>query len=313
MKFVIITIFSTILSIASVSGESLSPKKPLIKHEVQFNNHPFAVYEKRAAQPENVIVLIHGRTISALPNFDLHVGSKNKSFMDALVESGFNVYAIDLRGFGNTPRDQSGWNTPEKAASDVKEFLKWVANRHPQNSKPSLFGYSLGSLVSHLVVQKSPELVSDLILFGHPISYLNKIKQRSKDDDQAPVKHLRKPNSVEWSSDGFILESTTQAVIDAYVVACLKADPVLVDWDQIQQWRQLDPAKVSTSTLLINGIHDPHAPVETLSPFFKKIKSADKAWVIISKCGHNVHLEDGATRLVNGVVNFIRRKQRSPR
>ena len=105
-----------------MSGESLSPKKPLIKHEVQFNNHPFAVYEERAAQPANVIVLIHGRTISALTNFDLHVGSKNKSFMDALVESGFNVYAIDLRGFGNTPRDQSGWNTPKKRLVMSKNF-----------------------------------------------------------------------------------------------------------------------------------------------------------------------------------------------
>lgn len=112
MKPVIIIIFSTILCIASVIGESLPPKKPLIKHKIQFNNHPFAVYEKRAAQPANVIVLIHGRTISALPNFDLQVGSKNKSFMDSLVASGFNVYAINLRGFGNTPRDQSGWNTP---------------------------------------------------------------------------------------------------------------------------------------------------------------------------------------------------------
>lgn len=313
MRPFLITIFSTILSIASVSGESPPPKKPLIKHEVQFNSHPFAVYEKREAQTANVIVLVHGRTISALPNFDLQVGPKNRSFMDALVASGFNVYAIDLRGFGNTPRDKSGWNTPKKAASDVTEFLKWVAKRYPQNSKPSLFGYSLGSLVSHLVVQKSPELVSELILFGHPISYLNKIKPRSPDDDQAAVKPLRKPNSVEWSSDGFISESTTQAVIDAYVAACLKADPVLVDWDQTHQWRQLDPAKISTPTLLINGIHDPYAPVETLSPFFKQIKSADKSWVIIPKFGHNVHLEDGATRLVNGVVNFIRRNQRMPR
>ena len=69
------------------------------------------------------------------------------------------------------------------------------------------------------------------------------------------------------------------------------------------------PKKINTPTLLINGAHDPYAPVDQLAPFFSRIKSPDKAWIVISKSGHNVHIENEAARLVNGVVNFIRRNR----
>ena len=83
----------------------------MIRHNVELNGHPFAIYEKRADASAKIIVLIHGKTISALPNFDLQHDSKNISLMDAFVAKGFTIYAIDLRGFGNTPRDDTGWIT----------------------------------------------------------------------------------------------------------------------------------------------------------------------------------------------------------
>lgn len=304
----ILAIILTSLCVNAVYAASPA-SKALIQHRVELNDHAFAVYEKRAEKTEDVLVLIHGRTISALPNFDLQLESKNISFMDAFVARGFTVYAIDLRGFGNTPRDKTGWNTPEKAAGDVAKLLEWVAARHPKKNKLSLFGYSLGSLHSQLIVQKNPELVSEVILFGYPISSLNNINQDAIRADKALVDPPRKSNSVEWSSDGFMTGQTPKAVIDAYVSACLKHDPVLVDWKRIDQWQQLDPKKINTPTLLINGVHDPYAPVDQLAPFFSRIKSPDKAWIVISKSGHNVHIENEAARLVNGVVNFIRRNR----
>lgn len=43
--------------------------------------------------------------------------------------------------------------------------------------------------------------------------------------------------------------------------------------------------------------------------FFSGIKSTDKSWVVIPESGHNLHVENGAARLVASVVNFIRRNQ----
>ena len=283
-------------------------RQPLIRHNVELNGHSFAIYEKRADASAEIIVLIHGKTISALPNFDLQHDSKNISLMDAFVAKGFTTYAIDLRGFGNTPRDDTGWITPNKAASDVIQLLEWIATRHP-NRKPALFGYSQGAKVSHLVVQKKPSLVANLILFGHPVAIPAIAASLNGKSFNKTSKPPRKPNTVEWSSDGFIAESVSPKVIDLYVSACLKMDSVLVDWNRVGQWSQLQPQAIEVPTLLISGEHDPYAPAEKHATFFKNIGCPDKAWVIIANSGHNAHVENTAPRLVNGMVNFLRRNR----
>ena len=310
MKHLLITTIAAVLFANSVCAELITakiPRKLLISHKLKINDHTFAVYEKKADSPSDIILFVHGRTISSLPNFNLQIESKNVSVMDAFVAKGFTVYAIDLRGFGNTPRDDSGWITPNKASSDVIKMLEWITARHPKNKKPALFGYSLGSLVSQLVVQQKPNLVSELVLFGYPIRYLDKIDASAIKKDKTIINPPRKPNTVEWSSDGFITSSITQEVIDGYVSACLSLDSTLADWNNIAQWNQLDPLAITAPTLLINGEHDPYAPADKLASFFSKIGNPDKTWVVITKSGHNGHIEDSAARLVNGIVNFVRR------
>jgi len=310
MKHLLITTIAAVLFTNSVCAELITakiPRKLLISHKLKINDHTFAVYEKKADSPSDIILFVHGRTISSLPNFNLQIESKNVSVMDAFVAKGFTVYAIDLRGFGNTPRDDSGWITPNKASSDVIKMLEWITARHPKNKKPALFGYSLGSLVSQLVVQQKPNLVSELVLFGYPIRYLDKIDASAIKKDKTIINPPRKPNTVEWSSDGFITSFITQEVIDGYVSACLSLDSTLADWNNIAQWNQLDPLAITAPTLLINGEHDPYAPADKLASFFSKIGNPDKTWVVITKSGHNAHIEDSAVRLVNGIVNFVRR------
>ena len=310
MKHLLITTIAAVLFTNSVCAELITakiPRKLLISHKLKINDHTFAVYEKKADSSSDIILFVHGRTISSLPNFNLQIESKNVSVMDAFVAKGFTVYAIDLRGFGNTPRDDSAWITPNKASSDVIKMLEWITARHPKNKKPALFGYSLGSLVSQLVVQQKPNLVSELVLFGYPIRYLDKIDASAIKKDKTIINPPRKPNTVEWSSDGFITSSITQEVIDGYVSACLSLDSTLADWNNIAQWNQLDPLAITAPTLLINGEHDPYAPADKLASFFSKIGNPDKTWVVITKSGHNAHIEDSAVRLVNGIVNFVRR------
>src|SRR5262249_26098853 len=93
--------------------------KPPLKHDVVVDGHHFAVWEKRPAQPRAAILLLHGRTWSSLPNFDLQVPGERRSFMDALADTGLDVYALDMRGYGATPRDATGWLSPARAVTDV--------------------------------------------------------------------------------------------------------------------------------------------------------------------------------------------------
>ena len=86
--------------------------------------------------------------------------------MDGLIEAGYATFAVDLRGYGATPRDETGWLTPDRAARDLRAVLERVWRPTGQGERPILFGWSYGSMVSQLTVQRWPELVSSHRLNG---------------------------------------------------------------------------------------------------------------------------------------------------
>jgi len=139
-----------------------------VRATVNVNGHGIAVWSRVPTSPKLAILLIHGRTWSALPDFDLQVPQKNRSVLQAFAKLGYATYAIDLRGYGATPRDNDGWTKPNESARDVAEVLRWISQRHPQLPLPVLLGWSNGSIVAHLAAQQYPELLSDLILYGYP-------------------------------------------------------------------------------------------------------------------------------------------------
>src|SRR4051812_40321028 len=151
-------VLATSTSLAQGSGTSAVA--PRTHHTLRVDAHPIAVWEKRPAHPRRSVLLVHGRTWSALPDFDLQVPGEHLSVMDALAARGYDVYAIDLRGYGATPRDRSGWLTPSRAAADVDAVLTWVQHRSPMKDRPALIGWSRGSMVAQLVAQKHPAAIS---------------------------------------------------------------------------------------------------------------------------------------------------------
>src|SRR5262245_59025459 len=94
---------------------------------VQSDGHPMAVWARKPAAPKGTILLVHGRTWSSRPDFDLQVPGMQRSVLTSLVAQGFAAYAVDLRGYGETPRDRTGWLTPLRAAQDVVNVMTWVA------------------------------------------------------------------------------------------------------------------------------------------------------------------------------------------
>ena len=129
----------------------------LIRHPVEADGHPMAVWEKSAENAEEAILLVHGLTWSAIPDFDLQVEGEELSLMDGLIDEGYAVYAIDLRGYGRTPRDETGWLTPDRTAKDLVIVLKWMDKQNEWKFKPHLFGWSLGSTRSQLLAQRHQE------------------------------------------------------------------------------------------------------------------------------------------------------------
>lgn len=273
-----------------------------VRHDVSADDgHKLALWEKRPAAPRGAILLLHGRTWSGLPNFDLQVLGEKRSLMDAFVARGYAAYALDSRGYGATPRDATGWLTPNRAVEDVATVLDWIRQR--EKTSPVLLGLSKGAAVSILAAQRHPDKLPAVILLGFAMDI--DLKQPATPQEAAPAK---KANTAEAAASDFITPgATTKATIDSFVAAALKDDPVRVDWRDEDQFNAFDPAAVKVPVLLIHGVHDPYATIQKGERLFTRLGTGDRSWVILPGSDHAVHLEDGQARLVEAVIDFIER------
>ena len=293
MPHVILALLLLFFPLTTLGGEAIA-------HTVNSNGHPLTLWEKSPAKPHAQILLMHGRTWSAIPDFDLQVEGEELSFMDGLVALGYRVYALDARGYGATPRDASGWQTPTKAANDALTTMSWIRARH---SVPlHVYGWSYGAMVGQLALQQQPDAAKSLILFGYPWR-----PGAYTAPDGYPDKPPMEANTAESAASDFITPgSISDAAIKAYVEASLKADPVRVDFRDLHEWLELDASKIITPTLLIKAEFDPLAPMPVQAEFFAQLGTADKWFVELSGGDHAALLETPRGRMLLAIDAFIR-------
>jgi pimeloyl-ACP methyl ester carboxylesterase len=297
LRLISITLFLFIALPPAATAEQLE----LRRHTVMADGHPVRVWEKSAAGASESILLVHGRTWSALPDFDLQLDGEDLSMMDSLVDEGYAVYAIDLRGYGETPRDDTEWLTPSRAADDVAIVISWIARQKAWQSNPHLFGWSMGSTISQLMVQRHPGLVSSLILFG----YWRDVDSVLPADDPEIVP-LKEANTAEAAASDFITpNSISQTAIDAYVAAALAADPVRVDIRGADEYNVLDGARITVPTLVIAGEFDPLAPAENQARLLVSIGNGHKQFVSIPGGDHAALLERPRDYFIHAIVTFL--------
>ncbi|HYO12643.1 MAG TPA: alpha/beta fold hydrolase [Thermoanaerobaculia bacterium] len=293
---------------APVQSPAALPATPgaAVRHEVvATDGHRLALWEKRPAAPRGAILLIHGITWSSLPNFDLQVPGEQRSFMDALVARGYAAYGLDLRGYGATPRDATGWLTPDRAVRDIATALDWIRQRHSAAEGPALLGLSRGATLSAIVAQRHPDKLSAAVLFGFPSDIDQKLPPTPP--DQSPAK---RPNTAAAAGSDFITPGAiSRQAIDAFIAAALAADPVRVDWRDEDQFNALDPSAVKVPILLIHGERDPVTTMARQAKLFTRLGADDRAWVILPGADHAAHLENSQARLVDAVIDFVERNR----
>lgn len=156
------------------------------------DGHPMAVYtinkddknteqQKRQRTP---VLLLHGRTWSSVPVYHLVGGGPQQQQSRSLIEALYNTnqiqpYAMDFRGFGGTPKDDSGFVEPLRCVKDVVSVMNWIHELHSGErvegddgsevndggvARPALLGWSHGALIAQIVAQRHQDVMSKLIL-----------------------------------------------------------------------------------------------------------------------------------------------------
>lgn len=269
--------------------------------EVSSDGHPLTVWARIPPEPGQVVLLLHGRTWSILPDFDLPTGGE-PSLMEFLAGEGVAVYGLDARGYGATPRDASGWLEPDRMALDVKAVLEWLRGRHEGLAPPVILGWSYGSAVGHLTAQRWPELLSGVSLYGYfkdpaveyPASEITEDPPRAATTREGALSDFITPGSID-SVD-----------IERFVEAALEADPVRVDIRNGHHLNALHPDSLTVPTQILQGELDPIAPTPVQERLFGGLGTAHKEWIVLPGCDHAAHIEVCKARFESAFLRFVR-------
>ncbi|WP_047417594.1 alpha/beta hydrolase [Cellulophaga sp. Hel_I_12] len=272
----------------------------LLKHKVISEGHPMAVWEKKAENPKGLMLFVHGRTWSGVPDFDLQVEGEDLSLMDGLVAQGYTTYAIDLRGYGGTPRDATEWATPNKASKDILTVLDWISAQN-KDRKVHLFGWSMGSTLSLLATQQNATKIASLTVFGYWQDLDVEIPESSSD-----MQLEKRINTAESAASDFITPgSISQKSIDTYVKMALASDPIRVDWKNESDYNAIDPSLITVPVLLLQGEFDPLSPTAHQAKLFTRLKSSDKSWRVIAGGDHAAFMETPREEFIHSLSAFI--------
>jgi len=305
MRRVAFLLYGLLLASTAVPARAQQPAPfaPPLRFTVPADGHPLAVWARLPVTPRAAILLVHGRTWSSRPDFDLQVAGLKRSVLQSLADRGIAAYAVDLRGYGETPRDATGYDTPTRAAADVAEVLKWIAARHPSLDKPALLGWSNGAIVSQLVAQRFPGRMSSVTLFGFTPDVEYKIAP-------SPVPNVapRTRNTADGAASDFITPQVTPpAVVKAFVAAALASDPILAEWKNDQEWNELKAERLTVPVMLLHGSNDPGASSAAAGEFLAAVGSPARSYVVLPSADHCAQLEDTHDAWISAVVEFITR------
>ena len=123
-------------------------------------------------RPRQAVLYIHGATfpsaLSIAHRFD------GRSWRDALIEAGFDVWGLDFYGFGHSDRypemaqpakDHPPLCVAEDAAAQIGAAVRFILG-HQNIEKLSLISHSWGSMPTARFAGMHPALVDRLVLFG---------------------------------------------------------------------------------------------------------------------------------------------------
>jgi pimeloyl-ACP methyl ester carboxylesterase len=318
-----------LLPLAGVRAAN-GPEHALEKHDTATNpisaNAHYALrdglriylWEKRKAELEEyfaksgkVALLVHGGTWSGRPDFDLQI--RDYSLMDLLAMNGYDVWAIDIHGYGHSDKTDKDWSGVQSAAADIDAAVEYITKLR-RVSKIDLLGWSAGTQRAGLYAMQHPERVAKLILYAPAwkgtAEYRDRIRKRIENGGK-PLGQYRINTEVAARSDFVDGELALhpqyeEDVIALYAQEALQTDPqspnAFVDNANLPI---LDPVRITIPTMIIFGEYDYFAKEEDLLPFFSQLKTRDKRFVVLPHGGHALILEKDHRRFQQEVLSFF--------
>jgi pimeloyl-ACP methyl ester carboxylesterase len=289
-------------------------------------------------RPERTLLFVHGATYPAHTAFDLQLGGQ--SWMDYIAARGFDVYLVDLRGYGKSTRpaamDKSAAeNQPivrgDVAVRDVGTAVDFILQRR-NLKKLNLLGWSWGTTIMASYATQNPAKVERLGLYA-PVwirqtaslvqtngplgAYRTVTREQAQQRWLTGVPEDKKATLIPkgwfdaWADATFATDPWGQKQSPAVLRA-----PNGVVQDGAEYWSAgkayWDPNKVTMPVLLIHAEWDRDTPAYMAQTLFPLLVNAPmKRYVQLGEGTHTVIMEKNRMQLFRAVQSFFEESSRS--
>lgn len=282
--------------------------------------------------PDRIVLFVHGATFPAETAFDLQLAGL--SWMDYIAQRGYDVYLMDVRGYGRSTRppemDQPARENRPIVHTDVavKDFGTVVDHILARRgvSKINLMGWSWGTVIAGAYTAQNIDKVERLVLYA-PV-WLRQTPSLIRVEGPLAAYRTVTMDAVRqrWLT-GVAADKQKDLIpsgwFEAWWKANLEADPVgaaqnppvvrapngVVE-DGGRYWgadtRYYDPSKVRVPVLLVHAEWDADTPAYMSQTLFSRLTGTPtKRYVVIGEGTHSVMLERNRMQLFREVQLFL--------
>jgi pimeloyl-ACP methyl ester carboxylesterase len=293
------------------------------------NKHP----KGSETSPDKVLLFVHGATYPAETAFDLPI--EGVSMMDLIAKRGYDVYLVDVRGYGRSTRPAEMSQPPEAnkpivstavAAHDLGAAVDFILHKR-KISKINLMGWSWGTSIAGSYASEHNDKISKLVLYApqwirnEPAAALTaaqtlgayrlvskeaakarwlKDVPENKQADLIPPGVFEAWANATWATDP---ESSKQNP------PMLRASNGVIE-DSRNYWSAgkalYDPGKITVPTLLLHAEWDADLPSYQAQGYFAQLKNTPyKRLIELSEGTHTVMLEKNRMQFFHELMGFL--------
>jgi len=164
------------LAILANGRSKVLPNPPRARSAIQGKEHyvirdglriylweKFSEGQEGAFPARKIALLVHGGVRSGRPLFDLQI--RDYSLMDFLAQNGYDVWAIDIHGYGHSDKTEKDWSDAHTFRRDIAAAVAYITKSRGV-TRVNLLGCSAGTQRAGVFAMENPDKVAKLILYA---------------------------------------------------------------------------------------------------------------------------------------------------